>query len=183
VKPFHVSRLLATWRNLRFTQLERGIMKQKYVLTKSGDKETLTISEYTELEKKTFSLICEESHDGDIIRAAIAEGTDKLISTFRTHNMYPRVKYAEEMAVAIVEMYRSNQTEKKELVFDDKDAFNQSAANGAMLLNAVEKESISVDALIVDDDDDDDDAESGDIDDDIDMLDESESESSEDEES
>jgi len=152
-------------------------MKQKYVLTKSGDKETLTISEYTELEKKTFSLICEESHDGDTIRAAIAEGTETLISTFRTHNMYPRVKYAEEMAVAIVEMYRSHQDEKKELLFDDKDAFSRTAADGAGLLGMVEKEAVSVDALIVDDD-----AESGDIDDDIDIFDESEPEPTEDEE-
>lgn len=153
-------------------------MKQKYVLTKSGEKETLTISEYTELEKKTFSLICEESHDGDIIRAAIAEGPEMLISTFRTHNMYPRVKYAEEMALAIGEMYRSNQDEKKELMFDDKDAFNRPETESVALLDIVEKEVVSVDALIADED-----AEGGDDDDDIDIFDESEPESSEDEES
>ncbi|MFH0725042.1 MAG: hypothetical protein V2B19_01575 [Pseudomonadota bacterium] len=159
-------------------------MKQKYVLTKSGEKETLTISEYTELEKKTFSLICEESHDGQTIRAAIAEGTERLISTFRTHNMYPRMQYAEEMAVGIKEIYRSQHDEKKELVFDDKDAFNRSAGDSASLLDVIERESVSVDALIVDDED----AVIGDIDledaDDIDaddIFDDSEPESPEDE--
>jgi hypothetical protein len=153
-------------------------MKQKYVLTKSGEKETLTISEYTELEKKTFSLICEESHDGQTIRDAIAEGTDKLISTFRTHNMYPRIQYAEEMAAGIKEMYLSHQDEKKELVFDDKDAFNRSIGESAVFLDIVEREPASVDALIVDDED----AVIGDIDlDDDDMFDDSEPDSPEDE--
>jgi hypothetical protein len=153
-------------------------MKQKYVLTKSGEKETLTISEYTELEKKSFSLICEESHDGQTIRAAIAEGTERLISTFRTHNMYPRIQYAEEMAVRIEEMYRSEQDQKKELVFDDKDAFNRSAGVSAALLDIVERDAESVETLIVDDED----AVIGDIElDGDDMFDDSEPEPSEDE--
>lgn len=153
-------------------------MKQKYVLTKSGDKETLTISEYTELEKNMFSLICEESHDGDTIRAAIAEGAEKLISTFRTHNMYPRVTYAGELALGIIEMYRSNQNEKKEFMFDDKDAFNRTAAEDATLLDMVEKEAASVDDLIEDDED----AAEGGFDDDDVSFDESEPESPDDDE-
>jgi hypothetical protein len=152
-------------------------MKQKYVLTKSGEKETLTISEYTELEKNKFSLICEESHDGEAIRAAIEEGTEMLISTFRTHNMYPRIKYAEQMAIGIVEMYRSHQDEKKELVFDDKDAFSRTAGGGVALLDIVEREATSVDALIVDEED----AVIGGLDDEDDIFDESGPESPEDE--
>lgn len=152
-------------------------MKQKYVLTKSGGQETLTISEYTEVEKKTFSLICEESHDGETIRAAIAEGTEKLISTFRTHNMYPRITYAEEMAVGIIEMYRSHQDEKKEFVFDDKDAFSRAAVDSAGLLDIVEREAVSVDALIVDEED----AVTADLDEEDDFFNESEPESTEDE--
>lgn len=153
-------------------------MKQKYVLTKSGEKETLTISEYTELEKNIFSLICEESHDGDAIRAAIAQGAEKLISTFRTHNMYPRVTYAGELALGIIEMYRSHQNEKKEFMFDDKDAFNRPPEEDATLLDMVEKEAASVDDLIEDDAA----AGEGDLDGDDAAFDESELDSPEDDE-
>lgn len=134
-------------------EFKGGKMKQKYVLTKNGETETLTISEYTEVEKNTFSLICEESHDGAEIRAAIAEGTEKLISTFRTHNMYPRVKYAEQMAKGIVELYRAPELKKKEFVFDDRDAFRRTVTGETAFFDVIETDGVSRDTLMIDEDD------------------------------
>lgn len=126
-------------------------MKQKYVLLKDEEKQTLTISEYTELEKNEFSLICEESHNSGDIRDAIQKGVDTLISTFRTHNMYPRMKYAEEMARRIQSLYQSSKDETIELMFDDKDAFMGSGRGAKPLPEDPESEKIS-DAAWVDDD-------------------------------
>lgn len=131
-------------------------MKQKYVLTKRGEKESMTISEYAEVEKDTFSLICEENYAGDIIRGAIAGGEDRLISTFRTHNMYPRKIYAEKITRAIVELFKTREDNTMDLVFDDKDEFIHPEAEETAVLDDIEKEAVSADELLDDDDDDDD---------------------------
>lgn len=131
-------------------------MRQKYVLTKSGGKETLTISEYTELEKEIFSLICEESHSGATIRAAISAGMEALIQTFRTHNMYPRVVYAQKMAESIVHLYESDQDDRIELMFDDKEAFSHSAGDDIIARDALRIKPDVVDDLIDDEIDEDD---------------------------
>lgn len=125
-------------------------MRQKYVLTRSGNKDTLTISEYTELEKDTFSLICEESHAAAAIRSAIAEGTDKLISVFRTHNMYPRMVYAEKIAEGIIRLYESAGEDTLTLLFDDKDAFPGADRIGVVSPDLVVLESEAADDLIDD---------------------------------
>jgi hypothetical protein len=127
------------------------MMKQRYVLSKNEEKQTLTISEYTELEKNEFSLICEESHASADIRDAIKQGVAELISTFRTHNMYPRMKYAEEMARQIQSLYQSSKDETIELMFDDKDAFIGSGRGTEPLLEDPESEKISEAAWGVDD--------------------------------
>lgn len=126
-------------------------MKQKYVLTKRGEKESLTISEYAEVEKDTFSLICEESYTGDVIRDAIAGGEDRLISTFRTHNMYPRKIYAEKITGAIVDLFKTREDNTVDLVFDDKNEFIHPEAEEASVLDNIEKEAVSADELLDDD--------------------------------
>ncbi|MDX9786196.1 MAG: hypothetical protein RBT11_05460 [Desulfobacterales bacterium] len=138
-------------------------MRQKYVLTKSGGKETLTISEYTELEKEVFSLICEESHSGATIRAAISAGVDKLISTFRTHNMYPRVIYAQKMAESILQLYETDQEDRIELMFDDREAFSHREGEDTVVPDVIKMKPEIVNDLI-DDDIGDEDSDDDDID-------------------
>lgn len=123
-------------------------MKQKYILTKDGGKDTLTISEYTELEKDILSLICEESHPGPAIRAAITTGIGALISTFRTHNMYPRMTYAEKIAEGIITLYEADDKTAMELIFDDKDSFHRPGEEAAAVVDLIKKESAEIGSLI-----------------------------------
>jgi hypothetical protein len=136
-------------------------MKQKYVLTKGEKQDTLTISEYTELENDILSLVCEESHDGPVIRAAIETGIGTLISTFRTHNMYPKMSYAEKIAQGIMELYETDEETSVELIFDDRDAFQRSGEETAAVLDLIKKESATISSLIDGDDDDEDNDDDG----------------------
>jgi len=156
-------------------------MKQKYILTRGEEQDTLTISEYTELENDVLSLICEESHDGAAIRSAIDRGVEALISTFRTHNMYPRMTYAEKIAEGIIELYETEDEKSMELIFDDKDAFQKPGDETAAVLEMIKTESATISSLIGGDDEEDEDQDSDDgQSDDSDLQDEQDDDSAKD---
>ena len=96
-------------------------MKQKYLISKENDQKKLIIKEFAELDKERLSLLCEEEYDNKIIKSAISQGKEALISELRTNNMYPPGVYAEKIAQAVIDIFASKESQSIELFFNDID--------------------------------------------------------------
>ena len=96
-------------------------MKQKYLISKENDQKKLIIKEFAELDKERLSLLCEEEYDNKIIKSAISQGKEALISELRTNNMYPPGVYAEKIAQAVIDIFGSEDSQPIELFFNDVD--------------------------------------------------------------
>ena len=98
-------------------------MKQKYLVLLDNEAGKLAIQEYAELDKEMLSLLCEETYDAAVIKAAIEKDRNALIQALRTHNMYPPGTYTERIADAIVEMFQPGANSSAELFFEERDMF------------------------------------------------------------
>lgn len=94
-------------------------MKQKYLIINDREKNQIKIQEYAELNKEMLSLLCEEAYDYKTIQAAISAGAETLIIALRTKNLYPPGIYAEKIASAVADLFKSKDRESMELFFDD----------------------------------------------------------------
>jgi hypothetical protein len=94
-------------------------MKQKYTIVKDDKNSQLIIREFAELDKEILSLLCEETYDAKVIRAAIKKGRDDLIATLRTNNLYPPGVYAKKIAETVQELYAAGAEESADLFFND----------------------------------------------------------------
>jgi len=94
-------------------------MKQKYLIINDRDNKQIKIQEYAELNKEMLSLLCEESYAYKTIKSAITAGPDTLVSALRTNNLYPPGIYAEKIASAVTDLYKSKDQDSLELFFDD----------------------------------------------------------------
>ncbi len=104
-------------------------MKQKYLILNNKENQQFKIQEFAELNKETLSLLCEEAYGYQTIKSAISNGKEELISALRTNNMYPPGIYAEKIADAVIKLYRSEDQESVELLFDDVNLLNQTREN------------------------------------------------------
>ena len=97
-----------------------------------------------------LSLLCEESYDYKTIKSAIAAGSKTLISALRTNNLYPPGIYAEKIASAVTDLYKSKDRDSMELFFDDINllAKNREAAE---VTEQLEDDSAGLDEILEDD--------------------------------
>jgi hypothetical protein len=132
-------------------------MKQKYVVLLNNESNQLVIQEYAELDKEMLSLLCEETYDLEMIKAAAQKSRIALVQSLRTHNMYPPGIYTEEIAGNIVDMLAPGGNTSAELFFEEKDMF--SAIDEETTDDADESDdddsSMDVDELLEEDIDDD----------------------------
>ncbi|MBU3950136.1 MAG: hypothetical protein KJ882_02430 [Proteobacteria bacterium] len=94
-------------------------MKQKYIILKDDENKKLIISEFAELDKEIFSLLCEETYENTSIMNAISEGKTELIATIRTHNFFPPILQADKIAEAIMVLEDSQSIQSTEVFIDD----------------------------------------------------------------
>ena len=94
-------------------------MKQKYTIVRDDKNNQLIIREFAELDKQILSLLCEETYDSKMIRAAIKQGSSHLISALRTNNLYPPGIYAVKIAESVTALYATKDQESVDLFFDD----------------------------------------------------------------
>jgi len=125
-------------------------MKQKYLISKEDDQKKLIIKEFAELDKEMLSLLCEEEYDNKIIKSAISEGKEALISELRTNNMYPPGIYAEKIAQAVIDIFDSKDSQSIELSFNDVDLLIKEQAPSEDT-DAIESIADDIDELIGDD--------------------------------
>ena len=125
-------------------------MKQKYVILKNTKKNELIIKEFAELNKDAFTLMCEETFHDKLVKSAIKKGSQALIATLRTKNMYPNTIYAAQIAAEVVNLYKSKDADSMELYFDDKEIVTE-GRDAPEPLDDSESESVEIDELLEDD--------------------------------
>jgi len=103
-------------------------MKQKYLIINDRENKRIKIQEFAELNKEMLSLLCEETYEYKILKSAIASGTETLITALRTNNLYPPEIYAEQIASAVAELYKSKDRDTLELFFDDVNLLEKNRA-------------------------------------------------------
>jgi hypothetical protein len=92
-------------------------MRHRYELRLSDNE--LTLSEYGELDKEMFALLCEENYPLDAIRNSLDAGLDAVIAALRSPNFYPTRYSAEKLAVAVAEICSAKDADRLEIVLDD----------------------------------------------------------------
>ena len=107
-------------------------MLQRYDIARNDQTNRLSIREFAVLETKSrrrdsyepirtdYSLIHEVSYDGDIIRAAIKEGQEALISEIRSGDFFPIYPCVEIIAEAVTGLFNGNSDPNSEVFFDDR---------------------------------------------------------------
>ena len=106
-------------------------MKQRYLISHDEKTSELTIEEYaviagnlkrheiSALAKDEFTLLCIESYKDQIIKKAITQGKESLVTALRTDNLYPISIYAGPVLCLCFDVKPKNNNLSKELLFDD----------------------------------------------------------------
>ena len=129
-------------------------MKQKYLIINDKENKQFKIQEFAELNKETLSLLCEEAYDYKTIKSAVSNGKDALISALRTNNLYPPGIYAEKIANALVQLYKSTDEESVEIFFDDINLLTKKRRSSE-ITEQLDDDSADLDEMLEDDFDDD----------------------------
>ena len=108
-------------------------MLQKFVISRDGAKNELKIREYaiidntlkkatsSILKKGSFTLLCEETYESEIIVSSISKGMNALVAILRTHNIFPIKPNVTKIAESVKALYNSSEDGSVELFFDDLD--------------------------------------------------------------
>ena len=106
-------------------------MKQRYFISRDEKTSELTIEEYamiagnlkrqeiSALAKDDFTLLCIEYYEGQMIKKAISQGKESLVSVLRTDNLYSISIYANLIADSVIDLYGKDGKLSRELLFDD----------------------------------------------------------------
>ena len=112
-------------------------MLQRYDLAMNAQTNRLSIKEFAVLETKSrtrdkykpipkdYLLTHEVSFDGDIIRAAIDQGQEALISELRSDNFFPIRSCVEIIVEKVIELFKNNSDSFSEVMFDDQSLFSE----------------------------------------------------------
>ena len=107
-------------------------MIQRYDISMDNDTNRLSIREFAAIGRKprksefynftqeNFSLIHEVDYDVDIIRAAIQEGSEALISELRSDDFFPIGSCTKIIAESVAGLFNSNDEPVSEVFFDDR---------------------------------------------------------------
>ena len=107
-------------------------MLQRYNISIDSDTNRLSIqefavigrkprkSEYYDFTLENFSLIHEVTFDVDIIRAAIQDGLEALITELRSDNFFPIGPCAKVIAEGVTGLFNGNAEPVSEVFFDDR---------------------------------------------------------------
>lgn len=108
-------------------------MRQKYMICRDRTNKKLSIKEYAIIDKDlkraaspmlnrgSFTLLGEENYESEIVVRSIAKGMSALLSTLRTHNIFPIEPNATKIAESVIALYDSSEDGSVELLFDDLD--------------------------------------------------------------
>ena len=107
-------------------------MLQRYDISMDNDANRLSIREFAAIGRKprksefynftqeNFSLIHEVDYDVDIIRAAIQEGSEALISELRSDDFFPIDSCTQIIAERVTGLFNGDTEPVSEVFFDDR---------------------------------------------------------------
>ena len=107
-------------------------MIQKYDISMDDDTNRLSIKEFAvtgrkprksdhyDITRESFSLVHEVTYDVDIIRAAIQEGSEALISELRSDDFFPIGTCAKIIADSVTGLCNGHAEPVSEVFFDDR---------------------------------------------------------------
>jgi hypothetical protein len=109
------------WYHLRFAIKQwKEKMKQKYVISRNDDNASITITEYSEVDKDIFAQLCAESFLIADLPDPIQENTESVIQTFRSRNLFPPSDYAARIADSMAHLLADDSQRIVEVKIDDK---------------------------------------------------------------
>ena len=94
-------------------------MKQKYAISRNDDNTSVTITEYSEVDKDIYAQLCKET----FLIADLPEpgdSPDNVIQAFRTRNMFPPSDYAVRIADSLAQLLADENQRIIEVKIDDK---------------------------------------------------------------
>ena len=94
-------------------------MKQNYSIIKDLENGKIVIRESAELDKDSYSPLCEEYYMIEDLVEAFKDGPTALVNALRTRNLYPPGLYAARIALAVAALIKSEDETSTELYFDD----------------------------------------------------------------
>ena len=97
-------------------------MKQKFIISGKDDGKRLVITEYAEIDKDVFSVLCEETYDVETLQAAAKEGIHELAGAFRTRHFFPPVSAAMKIAEGLQDFMASEEKSPAEILIDETES-------------------------------------------------------------
>ncbi len=85
--------------------------------------------EYFESNKEKYSFIHKVTYDGDVIRAAINEGKETLVSELRSDAFFPIRSCVEMIAEKVIELFEDDSEPFHEVFFNDLSLFDTEDEN------------------------------------------------------
>ena len=95
-------------------------MKQKYAISKSDDNSSITITEYSEVDKDIYAQLCEETFAVSDFPVPLQDNPEGVIAAFRTRNMFPPRDYAVRIADSLATLIADDDQRIAEVKIDDK---------------------------------------------------------------
>jgi hypothetical protein len=95
-------------------------MKQKYAISKSDDNSSISITEYSEVDKDIYAQLCQETLLVADLPDSFPENPESVIQTFRTRNMFPPSDYAVRIADSLAQLLGDDTQRIIEVKIDDK---------------------------------------------------------------
>lgn len=124
-------------------------MKQKYLISDKDGGKSLVLTEYAEIDKDLFSILCEEVYDAREMQDAAKEGVNNLISAFRTRNLFPPISTSTKIAEGLVEFLESGGKETVEVVIDETESLEH-YEEPVDIITEIETEEEQIDDLLDD---------------------------------
>jgi hypothetical protein len=101
-------------------------MKQCYSIIKDIENNQIVIRESAELDKDSYSPLCEETYAIEALVEAAKDGWTSLMGALRTRNLYPPELYAAKIAMAVATLIKSNDETSTDLYFNDLELLSSS---------------------------------------------------------
>jgi hypothetical protein len=104
--------------------MEGSQMKQKYAISRNDDNVSVTITEYSEVDKDIYAQLCTET----FLIADLpdpGDNPDGVIQAFRTRNMFPPSDYAFRIADSLAQLLADDTQRIIEVKIDDKAEITQ----------------------------------------------------------
>ncbi len=121
-------------------------MKQKYAISRNDDDASVSITEYSEVDKDIYAQLCTET----FLIADLPEPQDNsegIIQAFRTRNMFPPSDYAVRIAASLAQLLADDAQRIVEVKIDDKAEITQRREAAEKLAEAVMEQGLKEDEL------------------------------------